>query len=59
MTEVKFGDLFAGGGGTTTGALSVPGLKVVWALNHSSEAITYYLEQIEIAKKTILDLQKD
>lgn len=34
-----WGDLFAGGGGTTTGALAVTGVKVAWALNHSKEAI--------------------
>lgn len=42
IQENKFetwGDLFAGGGGTTTGALAVPGVKVLWALNHSPEAI--------------------
>jgi DNA (cytosine-5)-methyltransferase 1 len=36
---MTWGDLFAGGGGTTTGALSVQGVKVLWALNHSKEAI--------------------
>jgi len=39
MTTLKFGDLFAGGGGTTTGALLVTGVKVPWAVNHSKEAI--------------------
>jgi DNA (cytosine-5)-methyltransferase 1 len=37
--EMNWGDLFAGGGGTTTGALMVPGVKVKWALNHSDLAI--------------------
>ncbi|PKL35856.1 MAG: hypothetical protein CVV44_20275 [Spirochaetae bacterium HGW-Spirochaetae-1] len=36
---VTFGDLFAGGGGVTTGALSVPGIRVLWALNHDEIAI--------------------
>lgn len=36
---LTFGDLFAGGGGTTTGAFMVPGVKVLWALNHSELAI--------------------
>ena len=36
---MTWGDLFAGGGGTTTGALSVKGVRVLWALNHSKEAI--------------------
>jgi len=36
---IKFGDLFAGGGGTTVGAMSVPGLHVSWALNHDPIAI--------------------
>jgi DNA (cytosine-5)-methyltransferase 1 len=36
---MTWGDLFAGGGGTTTGALAVEGVKVLWALNHSKEAI--------------------
>lgn len=36
---MTFGDLFCGAGGTTTGALSVKGIKVAWALNHSREAI--------------------
>jgi len=35
----KWGDLFCGGGGATTGAFSVPGVHVVWALNHSKNAI--------------------
>ena len=34
-----WGDLFAGAGGTTTGAFAVQGIKVAWALNHSKEAI--------------------
>ena len=37
--DLTFGDLFAGGGGVTTGAISVPGIKVSWALNHSKIAI--------------------
>ncbi len=36
---IKFADLFAGGGGTTTGALNVPGVHVSWALNHDPVAI--------------------
>jgi DNA (cytosine-5)-methyltransferase 1 len=36
---MTWGDLFAGSGGTTTGALAVQGVKVAWALNHSKEAI--------------------
>lgn len=36
---MTWGDLFCGGGGTTTGALGVPGVKVLWALNHSASAI--------------------
>lgn len=32
-------DLFCGGGGATTGAFSVPGVRVVAALNHSKNAI--------------------
>ena len=36
---MTWGDLFCGGGGTTTGAMSVPGVKVLWALNHSPSAI--------------------
>jgi DNA (cytosine-5)-methyltransferase 1 len=36
---VTFGDLFAGGGGVTTGALSVPGIRVLWALNHDEISI--------------------
>lgn len=36
---LKFADLFAGGGGTTTGALNVPDLYVAWALNHDPVAI--------------------
>ena len=39
QTEMTWGDLFAGEGGTTTGALSVKGVRVLWALNHSKEAI--------------------
>lgn len=34
-----WGDLFAGGGGATTGAFAVPGVKVIWALNHNAAAI--------------------
>lgn len=36
---ITFGDLFAGGGGVTTGAFSVPNLHVSWALNHDKTAI--------------------
>ncbi|MEN6353414.1 MAG: DNA cytosine methyltransferase [Bacteroidales bacterium] len=36
---MTWGDLFAGGGGTTEGALQVPGVKVLFALNHSDVAI--------------------
>lgn len=36
---MTWGDLFCGGGGTTTGAYGVPGVKVLWALNHSPSAI--------------------
>jgi len=36
---MNWGDLFCGGGGTTTGAYGVPGVKVLWALNHSKSAI--------------------
>jgi len=36
---LRFGDLFAGGGGVTTGALAVADVQVVWALNHSKVAI--------------------
>jgi len=36
---MTWGDLLAGAGGTTTGALAVKGIIVVWALNHSKEAI--------------------
>lgn len=39
MREIKFADLFAGGGGVTTGAFSIPGLHVSWALNHDKTAI--------------------
>ena len=38
-TEIKFADLFAGGGGTSTGAFMVPGIHVSWALNHDPIAI--------------------
>jgi len=37
--DITFGDLFAGGGGVTTGALSIPGVKVLWALNHDAVSI--------------------
>ena len=36
---IKFADLFAGGGGVTTGALSIPGVHVTWALNHDPVSI--------------------
>ena len=36
---ITFGDLFAGGGGVTTGAFSLPDLHVSWALNHDKTAI--------------------
>jgi len=36
---MTWGDLFAGGGGATTGAYGVDGVKVIWALNHSKMAI--------------------
>lgn len=37
--SISFIDLFAGGGGTSTGAFSVPGVKVVAAVNHDDIAI--------------------
>lgn len=39
LNTITFGDLFAGGGGVTTGALSIPGIKVLWALNHDEISI--------------------
>jgi len=39
LDNIKFADLFAGGGGTSTGAFMVPGLHVSWALNHDPIAI--------------------
>lgn len=36
---ITFADLFAGGGGTSTGAFMVPGIHVSWALNHDPVAI--------------------
>jgi DNA (cytosine-5)-methyltransferase 1 len=36
---ITFADLFAGGGGTSTGAFMVPGVYVSWALNHDPLAI--------------------
>lgn len=36
---ITFADLFAGGGGTSTGAFMVPGIHVSWALNHDPIAI--------------------
>lgn len=38
-TVISFGDLFAGGGGTTSGAFMIPDLYVAWALNHDMIAI--------------------
>ena len=37
--KVTFDDLFAGGGGTSTGAFGVENLHVSWALNHDAVAI--------------------
>lgn len=37
--KVTFGDLFAGGGGVTTGAMSIQGVNVLWALNHDEMSI--------------------
>lgn len=37
--QITFADLFAGGGGTSSGALRVPGVHVSWALNHDPIAI--------------------
>lgn len=39
MKEITFIDLFAGGGGTSTGAFSVPGIKVIAAVNHDDTCI--------------------
>jgi len=39
MEIITFADLFAGGGGTSTGAFMVPGIHVSWALNHDPIAI--------------------
>ncbi len=64
MTKLTFGDLFAGGGGTTTGALLVPEVEVLWAVNHSPEAIElhsinhpeteHYQEDIRLLNETKL-----
>lgn len=37
--KIKFADLFAGGGGTSTGAFMIPDIHVSWALNHDPVAI--------------------
>jgi hypothetical protein len=37
--QVIFVDLFAGGGGTSTGAFSIPGIYVAAAVNHDEIAI--------------------
>jgi len=62
---LRCGDLFAGGGGTTEGALQVPGVKVVWALNHSDIAIAthsanhpetvHYKEDIRVQRVEVLE----
>jgi DNA (cytosine-5)-methyltransferase 1 len=36
---ITFADMFAGGGGTTAGALCIPDLHVSWAINHDPIAI--------------------
>lgn len=38
---ITFGDLFCGGGGTTTGALMVPEVRVVWAVGELMELGEY------------------
>ena len=39
VRKITFGDMLAGGGGTSTGAYLVPGLNVLWAINHDPIAI--------------------
>jgi len=61
---MTWGDLFAGGGGTTEGALQVPGVKVLFALNHSDIAIAthsanhpetvHYKEDIRVQDVNVL-----
>ncbi|WP_338396341.1 DNA cytosine methyltransferase [Fulvitalea axinellae] len=42
--EWKVGDMFCGAGGTSTGAMNVPGVKVSWCINHDSMAIKSHKE---------------
>ena len=56
--DFTFGDLFAGGGGTTEGALQVDGVKVIWALNHSKIAIETHKANNPDTKHYMVDIRK-
>ena len=64
--EITFADLFAGGGGVTSGAISIPGIKVKWALNHSKAAIKCHAKnhpetkhyQADIRTQDVSELEK-
>jgi DNA (cytosine-5)-methyltransferase 1 len=50
--------MFAGGGGTTTGALSVPGIHVSWAINHDPIAIETHAANHPETKHYRADIRK-
>ena len=56
--QIVFGDLFAGGGGTTSGAFMVPGVYVAWALNHDPIAIQTHEANHPETKHFMADIRK-
>lgn len=56
LNYMTWGDLFCGGGGTTTGALGVAGVKVLWALNHSETAIATHQANHPETKHYLTDI---
>lgn len=52
-------DLFAGGGGTTTGALQVPGVKVTIAANHLKLVMDIHAANHPHTDHAVVDLHKE
>ena len=55
--KMAWGDLFAGGGGTTTGAMANPDLKVIWAVNHDPESIKVHKQNHPETKHYMEDIR--
>lgn len=52
-------DIFAGAGGSTTGALNVPGVRVVMAANHSQLAVNVHQDNHQQTDHACVDLHME